>query len=76
MKENSNSNKLQAEEPEDLFWFTAEHREVDSIENNLWILDMGGLSPLSRDSATLLSIPCYFHSFCAFLVWASLVAQW
>ena len=37
MKENSNSNKRQAEEPEDRFWFTAEHRGVNYIENNLWI---------------------------------------
>lgn len=35
MKENSNSNKRQAEEPEDRFWFTAEHRGVNYIENNL-----------------------------------------
>lgn len=39
MKENSNRNKLQAEEPEDLFWFAAVHREVNYIENNLWIPD-------------------------------------
>lgn len=46
MKEN-NSNNSKQKSREDLCWFTVEHKEMNYIENKLWIPDIGVLPLLS-----------------------------